>query len=74
MIEGLEIALVYSLTDGAIAVNNLDSVRQRSWSRFWQDPLRPGIAESIVEQEHLTLAVSQRLGCSRPRWFADQPT
>lgn len=55
MIEDLEIDLVHSLTDGAIAVNNLDSVRQRSWSRFWQDPLRPGIAESIVEQEHLTL-------------------
>jgi len=53
MIESPEIDLAYSLTDGDIAVNNLESARQRSWSRFWRDPLRPGIAESIVEQEQL---------------------
>jgi tetratricopeptide (TPR) repeat protein len=40
-------------TDGDIAVNNLESARQRSWSRFWQEPERPGIAEYIVEQEQL---------------------
>ncbi|MBV9488780.1 MAG: hypothetical protein JO069_03530, partial [Verrucomicrobia bacterium] len=55
MIEAREINPVYALTDGAIAVNNLDSARQRSRSRFWREPLRPGIAEYLVEQEQLTL-------------------
>jgi tetratricopeptide (TPR) repeat protein len=41
-------------TDGAIAVNNLCSARARSWNRFWNAPLRPGAAEAIIEQEHLT--------------------
>jgi tetratricopeptide (TPR) repeat protein len=54
MIEAPEIELVYSLTDGNIAVNNLESARQRSWSRLWHDPLGPSIAECIVEQEQLT--------------------
>ncbi|MBV9488543.1 MAG: hypothetical protein JO069_02305 [Verrucomicrobia bacterium] len=55
MIEASEINLVYPVTDGDIAVNNLESARQQAWSRFWQAPLRPGIAECIVEQEQLTL-------------------
>jgi tetratricopeptide (TPR) repeat protein len=38
-------------TDGDIAVTNLESARQQSWSRFWRAPERPGIAEGIVEQE-----------------------
>jgi hypothetical protein len=54
MIEAPEIELAYSLTDGEIAVNNLESARRHSWSQFWRDPLRPGIAECIVEQEQLT--------------------
>lgn len=68
MIEATEIDLVYPLTDGEIAVNNLESARQSAWSRFWRDPLRPGIAEYIVEQEQLTaqfcgdLSVLDRLG------------
>ena len=37
--------LHYTLTNGDIAVNNLESSRQQSWSRFWRDALRPGIAE-----------------------------
>jgi tetratricopeptide (TPR) repeat protein len=41
-------------TDGAIAVINLESARVQSWSRFWREPERPGIAELIVEQELLT--------------------
>jgi tetratricopeptide (TPR) repeat protein len=45
----------YPLTDGEIAFNNLESARRHSWNRFWADPLRPGIAEYIVEQEQLTL-------------------
>ena len=40
-----------SVTDGQIAVINLTSARQRSWSRFSNDPQRAGIAELIVEQE-----------------------
>src|SRR4029077_18024348 len=50
MIEAPEINLVYALTDGDIAVNNLQSARQWAWSRFWREPSRPGIAEYIVEQ------------------------
>jgi tetratricopeptide (TPR) repeat protein len=42
------------VTAGDIAVNNLESARRQSWSRFWQDPRRPGIAEYIVEQEQFT--------------------
>ncbi|MGA8037809.1 MAG: hypothetical protein WA823_14910 [Candidatus Acidiferrales bacterium] len=49
-----EIATACPLTDGEIAVNNLASARRRSWNRFWRDPLQPGIAESLVEQEQLT--------------------
>ena len=37
--------LYYTLTNGDIAVNNLESSRQQSWSRFWRVALRPGIAE-----------------------------
>ena len=42
------------VTDGAIAVINLESARLQSWSRFWRAPEGPGIAETIVEQELLT--------------------
>jgi tetratricopeptide (TPR) repeat protein len=55
MIEVPEIDLVLPLvTDGDIGVNNLESARQRSWNQFWRDPLRPGIAEYIIEQEQQT--------------------
>jgi tetratricopeptide (TPR) repeat protein len=55
MIAATNHVLDYPLTtDGDIAVINLASARQQSWSRFWQDPRRPGIAEYIVEQEQLT--------------------
>ena len=54
MIEAPEFELTYPLTDGGIAVNNLESSRRHSWSLFWRDPLRPGLAEYIVEQEQLT--------------------
>jgi len=42
------------VTDGDIAVMNLESARRRSWSRFFQDPLRDGAAEVVVEHEQLT--------------------
>jgi tetratricopeptide (TPR) repeat protein len=54
MIEAPEIKLANTLTDGEIAVNNLESARRHSWNRFSRDPIRPGIAESIFEQEQLT--------------------
>jgi hypothetical protein len=44
----------FQTTDGDIAVINLESSRQRSWSRFYQDPLREGVAETIVEHEQLS--------------------
>jgi tetratricopeptide (TPR) repeat protein len=62
MIAELEIDLCYPLTDGDIAANNLESARRQSWSRFWQDPQRPGIAEYIVEQEQFTAQYVGDLG------------
>lgn len=41
-------------TAGDIAVINLASARQESWSRFWRAPQRPGTAETLLEQEQLT--------------------
>src|SRR5271169_3527017 len=55
MIETPDLVLDYPLaTAGDITVINMESARLRSWSRFWQDPQRPGIAEHLVEQEQLT--------------------
>lgn len=42
-------------TDGAIAAINQASTRQHAWSRFWQAPERPGLAEYIAEQEGMAL-------------------
>ena len=44
----------FCTTDGEIAVINLNSARLRSWSRFFQNPLQPGIAETVIEHEQLT--------------------
>src|ERR1700739_4774374 len=55
MIQAPEREMPHFLTDGEIAVGNLESARAGAWNRFWRDPLRPGIAEVIVEQEHLML-------------------
>src|SRR6476659_8876900 len=41
-------------TDGEIAAINLQSARMRAWSRFFQDPMQPGVAESLIEQEQFT--------------------
>jgi tetratricopeptide (TPR) repeat protein len=41
-------------TDGEIALINLESARRRSWSRFFTDPRREGVPESVVEHEQLT--------------------
>ena len=50
MVEALDL----QATDGEIAVINLESARRRSWNRFLADPLREGVAETVVEQEQLT--------------------
>jgi tetratricopeptide (TPR) repeat protein len=42
-----------SATDGEIAAINLGSARRRAWSRFAQDPVRPGVVEEIVDEERL---------------------
>ena len=42
-------------TDGEIALINLESARWRSWTRFFADPARDGVAEAVVEHERLTL-------------------
>jgi hypothetical protein len=42
-------------TDGEIAVINLESARRLSWTRFFQNPLRVGVAETVIEHEQLTL-------------------
>jgi len=42
-----------SVTDGRIAAINLESARRRAWARFAQDPRRAGVAEDIVDMEHL---------------------
>ena len=55
MIATLEVDTNYPLTDGDIALNNLESARMQAWSRFWREPLRPGAAQSVVEHEQLTL-------------------
>ena len=44
----------FQTTDGDIAVINLESARRRSWSQFYQDPMREGIAETVVEHEQLS--------------------
>jgi tetratricopeptide (TPR) repeat protein len=47
-------ALGLQTTDGEIARINLESARRRAWNRFFADPLREGVAETVVEQEQLT--------------------
>jgi tetratricopeptide (TPR) repeat protein len=45
----------YSVTDGEIAVVNLESSRRRSWSRLARDPMGAGTAERIAEEEQMAL-------------------
>jgi hypothetical protein len=40
-------------TDGEIAAINLESARRRAWTRFAQDPRRPGVAEEILDKERI---------------------
>lgn len=42
-----------AVTDGEIAVVNLENSRRRSWDRLVADPMRPLAAERIIEEEQL---------------------
>jgi hypothetical protein len=42
-------------TDGEIALINLESARRRSWNRFFDDPMREGLAEAVLENELQTV-------------------
>ena len=56
MIESPALEMDFPLaTAGEIAVINLESSRQQSWSKFWHSPQQAGVAEYIVEQEQMTL-------------------
>ena len=55
MIVAPELDSAKPITDGEIAVINLESARRRSWSRFFEDPTRDNAAETVVEHEQLTL-------------------
>jgi tetratricopeptide (TPR) repeat protein len=63
----------FQTTDGEIAIINLNSARLRSWSRFYQDPQRPGAAETVLEHEQLTAQFASDLSAlSRLEVFAEQ--
>jgi tetratricopeptide (TPR) repeat protein len=62
-------------TAGDIAVNNLASARHHVWSRFLDVPERPGLAESIVELEGMTIEFLSDFGAlDRLGMLADQLT
>ena len=46
---------VFEVTDGDIAISNLQSTRTRSWKTFWNAPECPGVAENILAQERVAL-------------------
>src|SRR6476620_6427086 len=56
-----------------IAIINLNSVRLRSWSRFYQDPQRPGVGETVLEHEQLTAQYASDLSAlGRMEAFGEQ--
>lgn len=53
MNKPLDLPLRFSpVTAGDIAVINLQGAREHSWSQFLRAPLRPGVAERVIEHEH----------------------
>jgi tetratricopeptide (TPR) repeat protein len=63
----------FQTTDGEIAIVNLNSARLRSWSRFYQDPQRPGVAETVLEHEQLTAQFASDLSAlGRMEAFGEQ--
>ena len=56
MIEAADLdSECFVLTDGEIAVLNLESARQGSSSKFYQNPVQTGVAEAVIEHEQLFL-------------------
>ena len=63
----------FQTTDGEIAIVNLNSARQRSWSRFYQDPQQAGAAETVLEHEKLTAQFASDLSAlDRMEAFAER--
>jgi tetratricopeptide (TPR) repeat protein len=63
----------FQTTDGEIAIINLKSARLRSWARFYQDPHRRGVAETVLEEEQLTAQFASDLSAlDRMQGFAEQ--
>jgi tetratricopeptide (TPR) repeat protein len=63
----------FQTTDGEIAIVNLNSARLRSWSRFYQDPQRRGVAETVLEHEQLTAQFASDLSAlGRMEAFGEQ--
>ena len=63
----------FQTTDGEIAIVNLNSARLRSWSRFYQDPQRAGVAETVLEHEQLTAQFASDLSAlDRLEAFGEQ--
>ncbi len=63
----------FQTTDGEIAIINLNSARQRSWSRFYQDPQRSGVAETVLEHEQLAAQFASELSAlDRMEAFGEQ--
>jgi tetratricopeptide (TPR) repeat protein len=63
----------FQTTDGEIAIVNLNSARLRSWSRFYQDPQRSGVAETVLEHEQLTAQFASDLSAlGRLEAFGEQ--
>jgi tetratricopeptide (TPR) repeat protein len=50
-----ELGIAKPITEGEIAIINLESARRRSWSKFFENPTRDNVAETVVEHEQLTL-------------------
>src|SRR5215470_14480551 len=55
MIETADHNVCRPVTDGEIAVVNLENARRRSWDRLARDPLGAGTAERVIEEEQMTL-------------------
>jgi hypothetical protein len=63
----------FQTTDGEIAVVNLNSARLRSWSQFYQDPKRSGVAETVLEHEQLSAQFASDLSAlGRMEAFGEQ--
>ena len=55
MIAMVELPPGPSVTDGEIAVINLESASRSEWARFTHDARLPGVAEAVIDLERLTL-------------------